>query len=484
VFFLKRAWSKKQSQTFKDGKMISKFSSSQIYQLRRLWPELLVFFLGIGFRVLLLWTYDPRWSYDFDDHWHHVEWFQTHIALSPADHSRVSYHAPLYYVLGGILRRLGVVTPRGISVISIVSGMLRLVLFWWGLKLFIPNARVARLFALALAAVLPSSIHLDGMVTNEALSCLFSTAVLLATAVMLRGGERKWVGRTLILAALITLYLYTKVSAFAILASITLVLGIEVLFGKASLPLRIRRVTPIVVAMTIAGVMYIPFALRQRREFGHVIASGFDRGFDREIFMPLQKIPYLDRRPLGYFIGWSNDIYKSPYYPAAISPHSRFFPVVIASTFADYYNYGFAKPPPRTIAHAVANSRPLLLRALTWGRISVVSGSFVAVIMLLTGIRCVRTLWRRRDTSRLLFLVAPLVGILGQLHFATHFALDIEGPVKGSYLQFACLPLCALFGLGVTGGIWRKKKLLLLLPIAALMGITGYTVVALFSWFS
>jgi hypothetical protein len=54
--------------------------------------------------------------------------------------------------------------------------MLRLLLIWVALERWLPESRVARRVALALAAVLPSSAHLDGMITNETLLMLLSAA--------------------------------------------------------------------------------------------------------------------------------------------------------------------------------------------------------------------------------------------------------------------------------------------------------------------
>ena len=58
--------------------------------------------------------------------------------------------------------------------------------------------------------------------------------------------------------------------------------------------------------------------------------------------------PYLDRRTLGFFVGWSNSIFEYPYFPSA---RSRFLPVLIASTFVDYYNFSLVVRVPTEREH-------------------------------------------------------------------------------------------------------------------------------------
>jgi hypothetical protein len=63
--------------------------------------------------------------------------------------------------------------------------------------------------------------------------------------------------------------------------------------------------------------------------------------------------------------------------------------------------------------------------------------------------------WRSRNAGNVVLLLAPLMALLGQLHFAVKFAVDAQGPVKGAYMQFAAIPLYGLFGLAVT---WSWKR--------------------------
>ena len=54
---------------------------------------------------------------------------------------------------------------------------------------------------------------------------------------------------------------------------------------------------------------------------------------------PYEKIPYLERRPLGFYLGWHLGIYTRPLYPTGLKPERALLSrSLIASTFNDYYS--------------------------------------------------------------------------------------------------------------------------------------------------
>jgi hypothetical protein len=81
-----------------------------------------------------------------------------------------------------------------------------------------------------------------------------------------------------------------------------------------------------------------------------------------------------------------------------------------------------------------------------FSRISVVAGSLLALVLAVTTVLAGRWLWRLRD-PRLALVLLPVLGVLGQMHFATRYPADTDGPIKGTYVQFAMLPAFALVGL-------------------------------------
>jgi hypothetical protein len=187
---------------------------------------------------------------------------------------------------------------------------------------------------------------------------------------------------------------------------------------------------------------------------------------------------------LGYLLGWSWGIYGSPYYPAGVEPESHFLPQLVASTFSDYYNYNYSRPPRRFERALFKNGRGVGSWALVLAAASVVGGTIIAVITLLTWCVVVLRMCRRRRLHLLVPLIVPLLAVMGQLHVAIKYPIDGQGPVKGAYLQFAIAPLFALFGLGVdwllrrrqgtSRGLWKTAAGVL--GIVALVPIGAYSV--------
>ena len=97
--------------------------------------------------------------------------------------------------------------------LSALWGMLRLVLIWVALEKWLPESRVARRVALALAAVLPISVHLDGMITNETLVMLLSAGVFVVAPSAIAAARAGRVAPMIGLALLLGLALMAKVSA-------------------------------------------------------------------------------------------------------------------------------------------------------------------------------------------------------------------------------------------------------------------------------
>jgi hypothetical protein len=126
---------------------------------------------------------------------------------------------------------------------------------------------------------------------------------------------------------------------------------------------------------------------------------------------------------------------------------------MVASTFIDYYSFGFAgRDPPVEIY----NTRPVPVRAARLSSFAVMGGTWIALTTVVAWLVVAFTAWRSRNAATLLLLTVPLLALLGQLHFAVKYGIDAQGPVKGAYMQFAALPLYGLFGLAATWG-WKRN---------------------------
>jgi len=439
-------------------------------------PEIVIVGAGIALRFAMLFGFDVRTGYDAPDHWPYIEWFRQQWSLPPLMLCRETYHPPLYYVIAGLFDRL-VVDVRLLGLPSIVFGSLTLLLVWWGLERHLVGYRLARIAALFLAAVMPSSVHMAGMMTAEALNGFLSLASLLLAADLLARPGQGRMRKAVLLGVLLGLEMLTKISALVIIAAVLAGAGLDFLWTRASLTERIRRALPwlvVLVALTATSGWY--FA-RNQQLYGKAILSGFD-GVDGALAPPgLEDTPYLDRRPLGFFVGWTNDVLMFPYYPSGIKPASRFWPVLVTSTFVDYYDYAFVRFAPKSTI--TANGRPIFRQSVNFARASAVGGALIALTTVIGWLCAAYHVFKMRDAPRSVLLLAPALVLIGQLHFVVRYPLDFEGPTKGLYMQFASAPLLAVFGLALS---WltskRPTRVIAIAEVLALAAVATYTVYA------
>ena len=396
-------------------------------------------------------TYDVRWGYDFPDHWATLDWFLSHWELPSLTVARAAYHPPLFYFLAAQVHRAGVPMAH-MNIISIVCGSLRLLVIWFGLERNLAWNRPARLATLAVAAVLPASVHIDGMVSNEGLSNLLAAVAVVLMLEILRGEiARRWLF-ALALGPVVGLGLLTKISGFALVGAGGIAALVELRWvNRGGWRGRGRRFLPWVGALSLAVAVCGWYFAHNQRTYGKIAPSGFD-GLDAPWFAPIANTSYFDRRGGNFFYGWTNDIYESPYFPTGMIPKSYFWPPFVASTFVDYYSFGFAQ---RTLPAEDHNARPVPVRAAMLSSYAVMGGTWIALTTMVSWLVAAFAVWRSKNTGNLLLLLLPLLALLGQVHFAVKFAIDAEGPIKGAYMQFAAIPLYGLFGLAATWG-WKR----------------------------
>ena len=442
--------------------------------------ELLLLLVGVILRVALYADYDPRYGYDYPDHARNILWWTQNFTIPPIDWSRAAYHPPLYPLLAGLVARSTWTTPHDWAAISLFAGCLRLALIYVGLRLYLPGQRMARIVALAIAVVLPASVHSDVMLTNEPLSGLLVMVALVLVPPSFRAqGRSRWLagaalGLALGLAALV------KVSALVIVAAVGLGTLVELARnGEGGARGRLQRLAPILCGLTVFLLTSGWYFAHCQRHYGKFIVTGFD-GPARVGAARVAERPYFDRRPLSFFLGWNADIYAHPYYPSAVLPDARFFPVLVATTFVDYYNYGLGGYPKPDEEFQMANRRQLRL-ALIWpARLSFAAGTLIALCTAVAWAVALVWTWKRRAYAMLGLLLVPFLAVAGQAHFAVAFPLDYQGLIKGSYLQFAAAPLDAVFGVAVAW-LWQRRwgRPVALVLLAALAVVAAYVVFCL-----
>lgn len=440
--------------------------------------EPLALLVAIALRLRLAETYDPAWGYDFESHLGYLRHLAVHGALPPLHLFRTAYHPPLFYLAAAFVTRHGA-TLRGVRAIDLWAAIARLALLSVGLRRLLPESRLARIAALALAGLLPAALQVDGMLSNEAPETLFCTAALLCGALALgRQGRGRW-GWSAGLAAALALALATKLSALALVALAFASALADGALARGTPRARIGRALPIALAAAVALAATLPIFALNRADSGHLLATGYDTVEpERAMAAQVRDVPYYRRRPASYLVSLgSGAIFARPFYP---SDASRFWPVLLASTFCDYYDYTFAGRPPAGDPGIPIHHGAITVRTLLWARRSVAAGVPIALATVAALAACAIWLFRRRDLARLFLVAAPVVAVLGQLHFAIQFPFDAEGPVKGAYLQFAAGPLFALFGVAVAWSARRRLRWPILALLAAAFALTaGYSLHAL-----
>jgi len=440
-------------------------------------PELCALGAGILIRLSMALLYDARIGFDFNAHWPHIQYIATRHALPPLDFNTTAPHPPLYHLIAAAVVGRGL-DAGALGWMAALWGMLRLVLVWVALEKWLPESRLARVVALALAAVLPAAAHLDGMITNETLVMLMSAGVFVVMPSAIKGARTGRIGPMLALAVLLALALMSKVSASVLIVSVGVAIALEIVrrrppsaWGRALL----ARARPLIAGALVLAAVAGPWFVRNLALYGRAAPSAYEGSLKRNQ-APYEAMPYFDRRPLGFYLAWNLGIYTHPLYPTGIKPNARFFPVLLASTFNDYYVYSYSG------GGRYRTDRSVSAAAVTLGCLSVGAGTAIALVTVLAWFGALRALWRRRDDGepdpRFALLLAPLGALIGQIHFATKYPNDNFGPIKGAYLQFVAPILCALFGVGVAW-MWRRSRRAW--RVAAVLAIGCVALVAAYS---
>jgi hypothetical protein len=436
--------------------------------IRRWLPETTLLVVGVSLRASMRWTFKADWGWDASNHQEYVDWIVQHGALPPVDALRESFHPPLFYAVAAWLQSHGV-APANVSWFPIGCGVVRLALFWLALELYVPW-RGARIAAMALIAVLPVSVHVDGMQWPEPVNGMFAMAAMVLIPRAFRRSKR--LAYALVIGVLISLELLTKISAVICLAGIGITAIFELLWSShLKLASRVRLALPwsavLILPMVLTGWYFGPNLGKHDKLF----LTSFDTS-ERSWVADLEATPVLDRRPLGFAAGWDNTIFTIPYMPSGLSPHPHFWPVIVASTFVDYYNYGFSGLDPFSENDFYMNGRPVSAKILEEARGSVAGGALIAVATLVAWSICLVSTWRRRDWGRHALLLITGLVVLATLHFTIKYPFDDLGVVKAAYIQFGAPSLCAMFGVAV----WWSSRERLRWPIAGALLVSLFLV--------
>ena len=448
-------------------------SATMIRRLRDRLPEVAALLLGTLLRISMALTYDVNQGFDFGGHWVYARYIADRGALPPLVLSAETYHPPLYYLLAALPLRMGPAVGS-LGWMAALLGIGRLIVVWIGLERWLPESRLARVVALFTAAVLPVGVQLDGMVTNETLSMLLCALAMVALPAAVEGARAGKVKPSAWLALWIGLALITKISASALLLALILAVALEMWRSPEPWRQGLRvRWKPFAVGAAIVVALSGWFFVRNQMLYGRPAPTGYD-GILAPNQAPFEKIPYLSRRPSGFYWQWDSAIFSHPYVPTGYQPQPRFFPVLVASTFSDFYSYSLAALAAKTPIIFI-HHRPVPVLAFDLSCLSVIGGTVIALLTLLSWLAAANGLRRRPSDPRAVLLIVPLLALLGQIHFSTKYPHDDFGPIKGAYMQFVAPILCGLFGLAVAW-MWRRvwARAGAIAALGALLLVFGY----------
>ncbi|MFL5307690.1 MAG: ArnT family glycosyltransferase [Polyangia bacterium] len=424
-------------------------------RVRERLPEALALLLGILLRISMATTYDVNRGFDFVAHWLGADYIVRHGALPPLDLTAAAYHPPLYYLVLAAMIKVGLGTGAA-GWLAALLGIARLVLVWLALERWLPESRLARVVALFTAAVIPVGVQLDGMVTNETLSMLVCALAILTAPSAVEAARQGRVKPVAWFALWLGLAFLTKFSASVIGVAVAIAVTLEIARSGQPWSEALRaRSKPLAVGALIVVALSGWFYARNEKLYGMLAPTGYE-GSVKASQAPYEKIPYLKRRDPDFLLMWDPAVFGYPYAPVGTHPRPRFFSVLVASTFSDYYSYGLAGWQDGDRLTQIAY-RPVPVLAFYLSCLSVIGGTLIAALTLLAWFGAVRALRARPQDPRAVLLFVPLLALLGQIHFAIKYPNDNFGPIKGAYLQFVTPILSALFGLAVAW-MWRRRR--------------------------
>jgi hypothetical protein len=295
------------------------------------------------------------------------------------------------------------------------------------------------------------------MLYPEPLSCLLSAIILLVIPAVFRStGRRRW-RLAVCLGVLLGLELLTKVSGLAIALPVAAFACCELVVARGrTVHQRILDFAPWCAALGLCAAIAAWYYVRNVLHYHDAFITVFELHW-KGVVASSSKVPYLDRRTLGFVFGWDTDIYKFPYYPSAAKESHRFFPIVLASTFGDYYNYSFSGLPWNLPSHIYGQGRPLTESLVVLSQGCMAGGTVICVATLVAGLFVARREFRSPNWGTCCLLGVPVVMTLLGLHYAIKYPHDDFGVIKGTYLQFGAPPLYALFGIAVDWSMRRKR---------------------------
>ena len=278
------------------------------------------------------------------------------------------------------------------------------------------------------------------------------------------------------LGLLMALAMMSKISASVLVVSVGAAIVLEIARARPSWWRALRaRALPLVGGAAVLACLTGPFFVRNQILYGKMSPTGYD-GALKPNQAVYERIPYFQRRPLGFYVGWTPQIYIRPLFPTGSEAERAFLSGPDRDDLQRLLHLWLLRGRQYGQLNRVSAA------GVTLGCLSVAGGTLIALVTTMAWFGAVRRLWPRRPDGepdpRFALLLVPLFGLLGQLHFAVKYPNDDFGPIKGAYLQFVAPVLCAMFGVGVAW-MWRRGRRSW--RVGALVALGGLALVAVYS---
>jgi hypothetical protein len=426
--------------------------------------------LGLFLRIEHALTFDgPKRGSDYGVYVHGVHWIGKHkrpFWFDPSVNGQISYQPPLWYAAGSVLFRL-THSERSIAALAVIGWMIRQALLALLLKRAAPDAPWSALVALAVHAVLPISVLIDGKVTPEGMHAgLFMIALYALWRMEREAGDSGIRPRTAVMFGLMAgLGLLTKAtSSILVLTAVAvfawrMAIGVRA-HGLSALAQAWRRMLrPLLLAGAVFCLVVGWWCAPNLRAHHHPFPHLWDLEGPKQHAELAQPLTY--RRPLGWALPFHlREYLRFPLIGGKNTPHPNFWAYVIVGTWSDLYNRGFCRLKGGPTVDSAWGGLSSIMHSgpewqvtqrcvdhfskLAWLGLVLSCGAVLAVF----AVAWVNLRSGGREGSLVLPLASALV-VFFVFSFALTYPFDGNAVLNPRYLLSAAAPMSACVGLAL-----------------------------------
>ncbi|MBN1786974.1 MAG: glycosyltransferase family 39 protein [Sedimentisphaerales bacterium] len=384
-------------------------------------------------------------GFDYKGHIHYVKYLLSNKSVPLANEGWVAYHPPLFYFISAVMISLG----RLFSDQEFNAGLLRIVPFLCGIgqiylaylasRIIFPDNKTRQNISIVIAALIPMNFYIASYLSNESLSALLMSLVILITVIMLNS-RQSLLKTYCLLGMVIGLAFLTKFTILTILPAVFFLLFYKMLVEEKCSIVKIGTNFSFMLLLifVIAGWFYI----RNWQTFGKIFVTNWDCMLMSEKLGWWQDPGF---HTYKYFFRFGR-VFAAPYFAGTYS----FFDSLYSTFWGDSFFGGrtlYTHRPPWNYEYT---SIVYIL-------------SIPAFLMIVIGTVCaVRKAIFKVNKTWLLMLGSIFVLLCSIIYM--NLQLAHYSAAKAFYALGVILPICLLFSLGFdcVNGRLKSKKLFLL----------------------